>query len=293
MASVTWGVTTWQEEHPFFDEDEMRYMETVQHECPTTKKKHWHSYIQFFKLYRIKAVKKLIDDNEAHLKKLYSGDTSYLEDGHDTIAGPFSFGKKCRQGKRRDLDAFKEALDSDMPIKDISDQFFPQWLKYQGLVAKYRSLHAPLYKSKYKKEDYFISIHDWDKHYHLWGPPDTGKTQFALAQFESPLYIRHPDHLTNFDQRTHDGIVIDELSFTHWPTTAVICLLNKKDPAHVHVRYTVADLPAGVRIIFCSNEEKIFYGPTASQEAVDSIDAKLYILHIDKKLWEVQAGDEL
>lgn len=80
-------------------------------------------------------------------------------------------------------------------------------------------------------------------------------------------------------------MVCDEMSFTHWPVCSVIGLLNKKDPAQVHVRYTTALLPAGIRIIFCSNEEEIFYSrnnPNVTMSQIASIDAKLYVNRINK-----------
>lgn len=48
--------------------------------------------------------------------------------------------------------------------------------------------------------------------------------------------MRHADHFKFFDASYHDGIVVDEMSFTHWPINAVINLVNKKDPAMIHIR---------------------------------------------------------
>ena len=40
------------------------------------------------------------------------------------------------------------------------------------------------------------------------GKAGTGKTQYALAHFESALLVSHMDDLRNFDKERHDGIVL-------------------------------------------------------------------------------------
>lgn len=58
-------------------------------------------------------------------------------------------------------------------------------------------LQAPLYVSKYPADSFRVKLQgrQWDRHHHVWGDPDTGKTQWALAQFERPHYVRYIDYL--------------------------------------------------------------------------------------------------
>lgn len=248
---------------------------------------HWHAFVIFKQPVRRFTCKKLILDNGAHCNPLLRDDTSYLDDGHDTVAGPRTFEEKPTQGKRSDIKSFKEAIDRGDSIREISNSHFGCWCKYGNLITRYRMLQTDT-QSAYPLSSFKWAPLDLEhQHAHLFGPPDTGKTQFALAHFERPLYVRHPDHLTHFDPKHHDGIVVDELSFTHWPICSVINMLNKKDPAMIHIRYQVAYLPAGVRIIFCSNEPDIFYDPSKPVPgyASESIIAKCTSYHVLEKLY--------
>lgn len=286
--STRWGITLFEDAEPQFRSQTMHYLKYIRHICPDTGRPHWHIFVQYKKKLRGGSVKK---DFNGHLLCLHKDDTSYIDDGHTAVGDPVEHGNLAGAGQRTDILAFKAAIDSGASMKEISSQHFQCWLKYHKMIPTYRTIQAPLYTSKYKKEDFLVNIPDdqWDTHYHLWGGPDTGKTQFALAQFERPLYVRHQDHLVDFDINRHDGIVMDEMSFTHWPVNSVICLLNKKDPAQVHVRYTTALLPAGVRIIFCSNEEHIFYNPgnpNIEPSQIESIKAKVQVVHVTRKMFE-------
>lgn len=282
-----WGLTTWKDEHPTFSEEHMEYMKVVQHKAPDTDRLHWHSFIIFKSRLRMNTVKGIVADREAHCIPLYKVDTAYLDDGHTALAEPVEFGSipKTDQGKRNDITRFKEALESHATLKEIAQEHFGCWLKYQKMIPIYRSLINEVSPSRYTLDQFKRPLPNWDTHWHLWGPPDTGKTQFALAHFTKPLYVRHIDHLLAFDN--HDGIVFDEMSFTHWPITSVITLLNKKDQGQINIRYTYIIIPAGTRMIFCSNLEYIFYDPDKpiTPECKESIEAKVTIVNVTHKLF--------
>lgn len=282
--SVRWAVTSWGDAVDFNDEV-MVYLKRVKHAAPDTGREHWHTFIQFKDSLRMSAVKKLLDDNTIHLLPMKKTDTTYLEDGHSALSEPEEFGEKKQQGQRSDIKAFYADVANGMSLKELSDKHFACWLRYGRSIGEYRLLHME-YKAKYTLEDFHTHpISHWYTHWHLWGPPDTGKTQYALAQFTNPLYVRHQDHLKHYDPSGHDGIVVDELSFAHWPTSTVINMLNKKDPAMIHVRYDVAYLPAGVKIVFCSNEEVIFWNKDTTFEAKESILAKITTIYIHDRLY--------
>lgn len=282
-----WGTTTWEPNHPAYDCSTMNYMKTVQHQCPDTQRKHWHSFIIFKNPIRLPQVKRYIVDNQAHCVPLKTNDMTYLEDGHDTIDGPKEFGELTHQGQRRDIEDFINALESGASEKVLSQDHFHCWAKFKHVISDYRALRME-HKAKYPLESFkWPPLNLEANHFHLYGPPDTGKTQFALAHFQNPLYVRHQDHLAYFYGSDHDGIVIDELSFTHWPVSSVINMLNKKDPAMLHIRYRIAYLPAGTRIIFCSNEPDIFYDATKQipVDVIESIMSKCTSLNVTERLF--------
>lgn len=286
--SRVWGVTTWSDDPPCYDVENMRYMMRVQHEAPDTGRKHWHALITFAIPRRMSYVKKIISDNTAHCKVLRNEDTSYLEDGHTAIRAPEEFGEKKKKGQRSDLDAFKRAIEAGASMRTLATEHFGCWLKYEKMIGRYRMITAAPVVSKFTLDQFAAPpITEWDKHVHLYGPHDTGKTQYSLAHFKCPLYVRHVDHLCYFDATEHDGVVVDELSFKHWPISAVINMLNKKDPAMVHVRYNVAHLPAGVKIIFCSNERDIWFDEQKNLDglSIRSVLAKIDQIYVDKRLF--------
>lgn len=291
VKAIYWGVTSWADGPLEYNGAKMRYMRCVHHKCPETGRLHWHSFIQFKSKLRLSEVKKLIKDDTAHCVRLYKDDTSYLDDGHDSISEPMEFGKRVTQGQRTAIADFGEAIRDGKSDKELFEMDAASYLRYHNCIGKVRALYMPEVKAQYSLDQFTfprIGEDEWDKHYHFWGPADTGKTQFALAHFKKPLYVRHVDKLADFYGGQYDGIVVDEVNFSHWPISSVINLLNKKDPAHVHIRYTVAVLPAEVKIIFCSNEEFIFYDNSRYSEetvVVQSIHAKVRTICVEDRMY--------
>lgn len=285
--SRRWGLTTWKEEAPVFNEDRMVYMMAVKHKAPETGKEHWYSFIIFHQSITMTAIKKLIGDNQAHCIALSNDGTEYLQDGHDTITGPIEFGNKPRfLGKKKKAeDNFFENVLAGTSQRELFKMAPRQYLRYRKDLSIIRGLFKDT-TSKYSRDSYNFKIEDWTCHWHLYGDADCGKTQFAKAQFDHPLYVRHADHFSLFDPCSHDGIVVDELHFNHWPAISVINMLNRKDDAAIHVRYLVADIPAGVRMIFCSNSKDIFYDKERTAMVdIESILAKIKQVHISSPIW--------
>lgn len=100
------------------------------------------------------------------------------------------------------------------------------------------------------------------------GPSDTGKTQWALAHFKNPLVCRDTDDLKDFVPGFHDGIVFDDMSFSHWPRTSVIHLLDWDLDSSIRCRNTNAFIPKHTKKIFTSNtsEDEVF-GPQEHAKA--------------------------
>ena len=95
---------------------------------------------------------------------------------------------------------------------------------------------------------------DFKYNLYLWGPTNTGKTQWAAAQFERPLIVSAMDRLREFNKDEHDGIVFDDMSFKHLPRETQIHLLDYQTDRDIYCRYTNATIPAGTRKIFTSNK---------------------------------------
>ena len=72
---------------------------------------------------------------------------------------------------------------------------------------------------------------------HIWGPIRLGKTEWACAQFDNPLYVASKDALRGFIPNFHDGIVIDKMLFKGWSVTDCESLTDYTQPATFPVRY--------------------------------------------------------
>lgn len=87
----------------------------------------------------------------------------------------------------------------------------------------------------------------------LVGATNTGKTTLAASLLPTALFTRHLDLLVQL--RGHEGVILDDMSFKHLHDEAQIALLDVEMETHVHVRYRVATLPAGLPRILTSNKE--------------------------------------
>lgn len=87
----------------------------------------------------------------------------------------------------------------------------------------------------------------------LYGASGTGKTSFALSHFRKPVLIRHIDDAKGITDET-DGVVFDDMSFTHWPRTSCIHILDLEHDSPLPTRYATTTLRRGLHRIFTSNE---------------------------------------
>lgn len=117
----------------------------------------------------------------------------------------------------------------------------------------------------------------------IYGKAGLGKTTLAklLLQPALFLFVRHADKLKDFDPTLHKGgIILDDLTFIHWPRTSQIHLLDVCDDTQVHCRYACAEIPAGTKRIITTNEEPhciLFTGDAAIQR-------RLTVWHMEKEL---------
>lgn len=123
------------------------------------------------------------------------------------------------------------------------------------------------------------------------GKAGTGKTQFGLAQFESPLLVSHTDDLREFDPEKHTGIVFDDMSFAHHPRESIIHLLDYDLDRSIHCRYSCAYIPARTKKIFTSNRapEDIF-GEAWHHPAIQRRITK--VIEVSDNLFEPQIDED-
>ena len=91
--------------------------------------------------------------------------------------------------------------------------------------------------------------------HHIYGARDLGKTEWALAKFDNPLYVTERNMLLDFREGWHDGIVIDKMRpkdvFTLHECEA---LFDYTQPAGIKCLYKVARIPKRTKKIVVTNQ---------------------------------------
>lgn len=136
-------------------------------------------------------------------------------------------------------------------------------LKHQQIKRYFDEKNAPSFVHKHRMEDFNEPPMDWSRlpdrqSLFLIGGNGLGKTHFALAHFECPLFVDHIDDLKSFRRDKHDGIVFDDVGFSHLHPQALISLYDRALDRTIHVRYGTVKIPGGTKKIFCGNCESMF-----------------------------------
>jgi len=202
------------------------------------------------------------------------------------IEGPWQFGQWRTQGQRTDLIELQNDLKAGYSLRYISNNHFSNFLRYYKAVERWIELNRPpTVEKKYPLDSFNIPPVDLKFAQLITGGPGFGKTRYAVAHFNNPLFVRHMDELLCLQIGEHDGIIFDELNFSHFPCGARINLLDLELPAQVHCRYRHVTIPQGLPRIFCHNRDDIFYSHTDTIEERGAINRRLRILKVDHCLF--------
>lgn len=110
----------------------------------------------------------------------------------------------------------------------------------------------------------------------LYGATNLGKTALAKAILPEALLVRHLDKLREYSNGKYKGIILDDMAFLHLHDEAQIALLDRDEDTQVHVRYTVAEIPAGTPVICTSNR----YPGEVFNTTKGAIRRRLTIVHV-------------
>jgi len=216
---------------------------------------HLQGRVIFLRTYRIKQLKKLHGSVHWEDTKCTADNIYLLKKDSEVILDY----KKERKGKEKNgiLQKAIDAINGGCTLNNL-------WTEHQNAMVIFgRNLellwnkqNITIVKAKFELKDFtFKPIIDWNTSHIFWGASGIGKTQFALAHFNKPLLVSHIDDLKTYNPEIHDGVVFDDMSFTHYPRTGQIHLLDIDQPRSIHIRYSTINIPANTKKIFTTNEE--------------------------------------
>lgn len=103
---------------------------------------HWQGYITFTRSVRLSWLKKHCSAT-AHFESrrgTHEQARSYCMKEDTRLEGPFEHGTKPEQGKRNDLEALKQLLDSGASTREVADTEFRSFIKFSRGIQTYRRL---------------------------------------------------------------------------------------------------------------------------------------------------------
>lgn len=198
--------------------------------------------------------------------------------------------------ERRDQ-AFAQALEADtyeeamLAVRQGAPADFV--LNGDKITRFFEDHFAPVFEHKYDVGSFNSALVNFDnlggrESLVLVGPPNLGKTHYALAHFARPLFVNHIDKIKQFSPNRHDGIVFDDVSFTMWPAPALIGLFDREMSRDIQIRYKIVTIPAGTKKIFCANSLDSFRPNDLTKVDQDTLDALLsrqHVIRIDQRLF--------
>lgn len=178
------------------NKDIIRYICWGEEIAPTTGKKHYQGWIQFYNPKRFGSVKKLLG-KKIHIEKCkgneYNNDIYCKKDNNFK-----KYGKFIKQGQRTDLENIKKNIDNGATKKEIMDNNFETYCRYRNGINDYIKEVNKVCRSNFRN----VNVE------YVFGETGTGKTKYGMSM--NPFKIE-ADNLKWWDG--YDGektILIDE-----------------------------------------------------------------------------------
>lgn len=219
--------------------------------------RHLQGFITFSRAHRLAALKKL--SPRAHWECAKTADAANYCMKEKILINR----DNRKQGHRSDINSLKALIDSGSDLMEIREQHYGLYLRYKRVILEDMALKKAKVEIVYT--EFNTPFIDLDEHpvVSIVGPSGIGKTQYAKAHFKNPLLVRHIDDLKNFTD--HDGIVFDDMDFTHWPPTSQIHLTDVEENSSINVKYGTALIPRGTKRIFTCNTYPFSYHPAVER----------------------------
>ncbi len=234
FVSGTFCCFTWNnpEGMLFFDEEEMNYL-VYQEEVGESGTYHFQGYCEFKKKVRRNRAKTLLGGPRVHIEKRLGTQAQAIEyckrkfnrDGTakripDTEPIEEGTPRVDQQGKRNDLEAFKDAVRSGARARDLIDEYYGVFARFQRFYATLTSMSRPV-----RTSELAVTL--------LYGPTGLGKTRYVTSKWagddefwQSPL-SNGTAWFDAFDRHKH--VLLDDFSgaASHFPLCSLLQLLDR------------------------------------------------------------------
>jgi len=217
---------------------------------------HLQGYIEFSSKRRMLGVKEVLGWPAAHLEaaKGSPGQASEYckKDGVFSECGAISVNA---QGKRTDLDLVVEAIKDGRSMQQLWMDFPKTMIRnHQGIAKCFAKYNRKEFEVKYQLGDFRWELElDLTRTTIFTGVAGCGKTSYAKALLPRALLVSHMDRLGDYDADVYDGIIFDDMSFSHLPRESQIHLVDIDEARDIHIRYQIAHIPANTKKIFTTN----------------------------------------
>jgi len=145
----------------------------------------------------------------------------------------------------------------------------------------------PPAERKYSPASFLMSVQEGYRVLYLWGPSNTGKTEWAVHQFKNCLLVRSLDQLhwlskCTGDKPLYDGFVLDDVNVDRFEPEDLIQLCEFERDSCIRLRYRDGVIPAGLRRIICSNKspEEFFRFDRCNADQRLAIRRRIRIVHV-------------
>lgn len=213
VRNRNWIVTSFDENQFKFYENEAISYEIYQIEtCPKSGRLHKQGYIELTEAKPLSWIRKL--DTKAHWeprKGTQNDAIKYCSKEESRKEGPFEMGTKKSQGKRNDLIEIKEKIDTKVPLRQIAEEHFGDYIRYHKGIERYIELTME-------------HRTDAPKVFWRWGLAGCGKTRYCVET--------HPNHYIKDSTQWWNGynqqeaIIIDDFD-GKWPYRDLLRLLDR------------------------------------------------------------------
>lgn len=290
-----------------FDGDIVRFVCAGLEVCPNTRRLHWQGYIELNKAFGISKVKEVLSCTWCHLEPrrgtqeeaiVYTEktDSGVLDDDGTKIM--FRWGEPAANGVRRtglkndhytevlSMSTYQEALSKLQELEpadyvrfhaSVKSALMSHFMQNTVYIRPVESFNRPLISPDILKSKAVV----------LHGVSGTGKTAYALAHFKKPFMVSHVDQMKNWNSLIYDGIVFDDMCFSHWPVSTCIHILDLEFQREIHCRFTNGIMPAGFPRIFTTNLSygSLFNFEHANEEQCNAMLRRMYKIFIDQPLF--------